>query len=217
MKIALIGASGFVGSHVLTEALQRGHTVTAIVRHPEKITVKHPNLTLKKGNAFNEDEVAALAKGHDAVVSTYNPGWGNPEIYKEFLEASQAIQRGVRKSGVKRLLTVGGAGSLEVAPGVQLVDIPQFPAEYKDGAKAARDYLNIIRKEDQLDWTFVSPAILMHPGITDGRTGKYRTGTDQPVFDAKGESRLSVEDLSVVIVDELENNRFVRRRFTAAY
>jgi putative NADH-flavin reductase len=217
MKIALIGASGFVGSHVLAEALQRGHAVTAIVRHPEKITTVHPQLTVKKGDILNDEEVATLVKGHDAVVGAYNPGWGNPNIYNEFLEGSQSIQRGVKKSGVKRLLTVGGAGSLEVAPGVQLVDTPQFPAEYKAGALAARDYLNILKKEDQLEWTFLSPAILMHPGITDGRTGKYRTNTNQPVFDAKGESRLSVQDLSVAIVDELENNRFVRQRFTAAY
>ncbi|MBL0743569.1 NAD(P)-dependent oxidoreductase [Chryseolinea lacunae] len=217
MKIALIGATGFVGTKILKEALQRGHQVTAIARDISKIQTQHANLTAKAGNVRNEDEVAALVKGHDVVVSAYNPGWTNPEIYSEFLAGSQSIQRGVKKANVKRLLVVGGAGSLEIAPGLQLVDTPEFPAEYKAGAQGARDFLNILRKEDQLDWTFLSPAILMHPGITDGRTGKYRTGTDQPVFNAQGESRLSVEDLSVAIVDELENKNFIRQRFTAAY
>lgn len=217
MKIALIGASGFVGSHILKEALDRGHQVTAIVRNPEKITEKHPNLQAKKGDVFNTDEIAKLVSGHDAVISSYNAGWQNPNLYDDFLKGSQAIQEGVKKSGVKRLIVVGGGGSLEIAPGVQLVDTPQFPAEWKSGALAARDYLNIIRKEDELDWTFFSPAIEMHHGIKDGRTGKYRLGTDQPVFDANGASRLSPEDLSIVLVDELDNKKFIRKRFTAAY
>lgn len=217
MKIALIGASGFVGSHVLTEALQRGHEVTAIVRHPEKVTVKHPSLTVKKGDVLNEDEVASLVAGHDVVLSAYNPGWTNPRIYEEFLEGAQSIQRGVKKAGVKRLLVVGGAGSLEVAPGVQLIDTPQFPAEYKAGASGARDYLNMLKKENELEWTFLSPAILMHPGIADGRTGKYRIGTDQPVWNDKKESRISVEDLAVALVDEVEQKRFIQKRFTVAY
>jgi putative NADH-flavin reductase len=217
MNIALIGASGFVGSHLLTEALNRGHKVTAIVRDASKIKTTHANLTVKAGDVRDENVVASLVKGHDAVLSAYNAGWTNPDLYNEFLAGSQAIQNGTRKAGVKRYLVIGGAGSLEVAPGVQLVDTPQFPAEYKAGATSARDYLNILKKEDALDWTFFSPAILMHPGIKDGRTGKFRIGTDQPVFDANGESRLSVEDLSIAVIDELEKNQFIRKRFTAAY
>lgn len=217
MKIAIIGASGFVGSHLVQEALNRGHQVTAIARHPESLKITHANLSVKKGDAFNADEIAGLVKGHDVVLSAYNSGWQNPRIYEDFIAGSESIQKGVKASGVKRLITVGGAGSLEVAPGVQLVDTPQFPAEYKRGAQAARDYLNIIKKEQELEWTFFSPAILMHQGITDGRTGKYRLGADQPVFDAKGESRLSVEDLSVALLDEVENRKFIRKRFTAAY
>jgi len=217
MKIALIGASGFVGSHLVTEALNRGHHVTAIVRDPSKITTRHANLTIKAGDVRDENAVAELVKGHDAVLSAYNAGWTNPNLYNEFLEGSQTIQKGTLKSGVKRLLVIGGGGSLEIAPGVQLVDTPQFPAEYKAGATAARDYLNIIKKEENLDWTFFSPAILMHHGIKDGRTNKFRLGTDQPVFDANGESRLSVEDLSVAVIDELENNKHIRKRFTAGY
>jgi uncharacterized protein len=217
MKLALIGASGFVGTALLNETLQRGHQVTAIVRHPEKITVQHPNLTVKKGNVLNEAEVTALVAGHDAVISAYNPGWQNPNIYEESLQGAQAIQAGVKRSGVKRLLVVGGAGSLEVAPGVQLVDTPQFPAEWKPGALAARDYLDIIKKETALDWTFLSPAIVMHPGVEHIRTGKYRTGTDQPVFNDKGESTISVEDLAVALIDEVEHKRFIKQRFTVGW
>lgn len=217
MKLAVIGASGFVGSHIVTEALSRGHNVTAIVRHPENVKVKDSKLTVVKADAFNVDELAATLKGNDAIISAYNSGWTNPNIYNDFLKGAQAIQQAVKKAGVKRILVIGGAGSLEIAPGVQLVDTPQFPAEYKAGAQAARDYLNIIRKESELDWTFLSPAILMHPGIDTGRTGKYRAGNDQPVFDANHESKISVEDLSVAILDEIEDGKFMRQRFTVAY
>ncbi|MGV3558277.1 NAD(P)-dependent oxidoreductase [Larkinella arboricola] len=214
MKIALIGASGYVGSSLLTEALNRGHEVTAIVRHPEKVTVENDRLTVLRGDAQQEDEVASLVAGHDAVVSAYNPGWDNPNIYNDSLVGLQAIQSGTRKAGVKRLLVVGGAGSLEIAPGVQLVDTPQFPEAWKAGALAARDYLTILRKETELDWTFLSPAILLEPGE---RTGKFRLGTEQPVFDANGNSKISVNDLAVALLDELENSQFMRQRFTLGY
>jgi uncharacterized protein len=217
MKIAILGATGFVGPHLVQEALNRGHHVTAISRHPENLKITHVNLTTKKGDVFNTDELATLVKGHDVVLSAYNSGWRNPRIYEDYISAYESIQKAVKAAGIKRFLVIGGGGSLEVAPGVQLVDTPQFPAEYKRGAQAARDYLNIIKKEQDLEWTFFSPAILMHAGITDGRTGKFRLGTDQPVFDAKGESRLSVEDLSVTLLDEAENNKFIRKRFTAGY
>jgi putative NADH-flavin reductase len=217
MKIALIGASGFVGKHYLEEALKRGHQVTAIVRHPENITVKDPNLTIKKGDVYDEHQVSDLVAGHDVVVSAFNSGWTNPRIYEDFLLGAKAMQAGTKKAGVKRFLFTGGAGSLEVAPGVQLIDTPQFPAEYKSGALAARDYLNILREEKELDWTFLSPAILMHPGITDGRTGHYRTGKDTPVFNEQGESRISVEDLSLAAIDELESPKFIKSRFTVGY
>jgi putative NADH-flavin reductase len=115
---------------------------------------------------------------------------------------------------VKRLLVIGGAGSLEIAPGVQLVDSPEFPAQWKSGATAARDYLNTIRKESDLDWTFLSPAIQLRPGA---RTGAFRLGTDQPVFDADRKSDISVEDMAIAIIDELEQNQFIRRRFTLGY
>ncbi|RYC69884.1 NAD(P)-dependent oxidoreductase [Spirosoma sordidisoli] len=214
MKIALIGASGFVGSAVLTEALERGHSVTAIVRHPDKITTTHPNLNVQPGDAQQADTVATLVAGHDAVINSFNAGWTNPNLYTDFLAGCEAIEKGTEQAGVKRLLVVGGAGSLEVAPGVQLVDTPQFPADWKAGATAARDYLNIVRKNTTLDWTFISPAIGLAPGA---RTGTFRLGTDQPVFDENGGSAISVADLAVAILNEVEQPQFVRQRFTLGY
>ena len=217
MKIALIGASGFVGSAILNEAVNRGHQVTSITRHPEKIKLIHSLVTAIKGDILNEEEVVTAVKGHDAVVSAYNPGWTNPDIYNESLKGLQSIQAGVRKSGIKRFIVIGGAGSLYVAPGVQLVDSPQFPAEWKAGALAARDYLDILKKEEALDWTFLSPAIEMHQGTSGIRKGVYRSGLENPVFDEKGKSVISVEDIAVAIVDELEHPAHIRERFTVAY
>ena len=218
MNIAIIGASGFVGTALLSEAARREHTITAISRHPEKITANNNHhITAVGCDIFEGNKLAGVLADHDAVLSAYNPGWDDPDIYDDYLEGSKTIQNAVKKAGVKRYLVIGGAGSLEIAPGKQLVDTPDFPKEYKEGAKAARDYLNILRKEKGLDWTFLSPAILMHPGIDTGRTGNYRIGTEQPVFDENGESKISAEDLSVALLDELENGDFIQKRFTVAY
>ena len=216
MKIALIGATGFVGSAVLKEALDRGIQVTAIVRQPEKLQAQK-NLTIVKGDVMDSDNLSELFKGNDVVVSAYNAGWANPDLYNEYLEGSQSIQEAVKKSGVKRYIVMGGAGSLFVAPGVQLIDTPQFPAEWKPGALAARDYLNILKKENELDWTFVSPAIEMNQGTPHERRGTYRTELDNPVFDANNKSTISVEDLAVAILDEVENPKHIRVRFTVGY
>lgn len=216
MKIAIIGASGFVGSKLLKEALDRGHQLTAIVRHPEKITIQHPGLVKKGIDAFQTEELASALKGHDAVLSAYNAGWTNDNYVFDFITAAKSIQEAVRKAGIKRLIIVGGAGSLEIAPGVQLVDTPQFPAAYKSASMAVRDYYEMLKHEKELDWTFVSPSINILPD-QPGRTGKFRLGTDQPVFDKNQESRISVEDLAVAILDELEKNQFIKRRFTVGY
>lgn len=214
MKIAIIGATGFVGPKVVTEALNRGHEVTAFARQPEKLDIEHENL-IKQSADINDTEILAnLLVGHDAVISTFNAGWTNPDLYNAFLNGSRSIQSAVKQSGVKRYIFVGGAGSLEIKPGVQLVDTPHFPAEYKAGATAARDYLNELRKETELDWTFLSPAINLHPGT---RTATFRLGTEQPVFNAEGKSEISVEDLAVALVDEVEKNEFVKARFTLGY
>lgn len=216
MKVALIGASGFVGTAVLQELVSRGHEVTAIARHPEKVE-QSEKATPVEADVFNVEEVTAAVKGHDAVISTFNAGWTNPNLYNDFLEGAKAIQEGVKRAGVKRYIFVGGAGSLYIAEGVQLVDTPQFPPDWKPGALSARDYLNYLKNEQNLDWTFLSPAIEMHQGTSGERKGKYRTGLDTPVFDEAGKSIISVEDTAVAIVDELENPKHIRQRFTIAY
>ncbi|MEO6894186.1 MAG: NAD(P)-dependent oxidoreductase [Ginsengibacter sp.] len=216
MEIALIGASGFVGSAILKEALGRGHKVIAIARDSKKIKAEN-NLKIVESDVMDRDALAEVLKGSDVVVSAYNAGWANPNLYDEFIKGSESIQEAVKKSGVKRLIINCGAGSLYVAPGVQLIDTPEFPEAFKAGAGAARDYLNELKKENQLDWTFISPAIEMNPGTPHERKGTYRTGLDNPVFDAEHRSRISVEDLAVAIVDEVENPKHIRVRFTVAY
>ena len=216
-NIVLIGATGFVGSAILKEALNRGEQVTAILRDPEKLNIQNKNLSVVKGDVMQTDRLADLIKGNDVVISAYNAGWANPDLYNDFIKASKSIQEAVKKSGVKRLIVIGGAGSLYIAPHLQLVDTPEFPAEWKAGALAARDYLNILKKEDQLDWTFLSPAIEMHHGTSGERKGVYRTGSDNPVFDAGKKSIISVEDLAVAVIDEAEKPKHTRQRFTVAY
>ena len=213
MKIALIGATGFVGSAILKEALYRGHEVTAIVRNPDTLT-PHEKLRPMKGDVYNKDEVVRLVAGHDAVISAFNPGWSNPDIYSQQIKGTHSIINGVKKSGVKRLLFVGGAGSLEVTPGVQSVDMPGFPAEYKQGALGTREALNMLRKETDLEWSFLSPSADLFPGQ---RTGRFRLGTDQLVTNAQGESRISVEDYAMAMIDEVEKPQHIRRRFTVGY
>jgi uncharacterized protein len=213
MKIALIGATGFVGSAILKEALDRGHEVTAIVRHPEKLTA-HPKLHAEKGDVYNENEVARLVAGHDAVISAFNPGWTNPDIYDLQVKGTKTIIVGVKKAGIKRLLFVGGAGSLEVKPGVQSVDLPEFPKDWKQGALATREALNLLRQEPGLDWSFLSPSADLSPGQ---RTGKFRLGKDQLLKDANGQSRISTQDYAVAMLDEVEKPSHVRQRFTVGY
>ncbi|EJF99531.1 NAD(P)-dependent oxidoreductase [Flavobacterium sp. F52] len=213
MKIALIGATGFVGSAILNELADRKHEITAIARTPKDTA----NAKWVAADIFNVDALAEILKGHDAVVNAYNPGWTNPNIYDDFLAGSQAIQEAVKKSGVKRFITIGGAGSLYVAPDLQAVDTPDFPKEIYPGANAARHYLNIIKEEKDLDWAFFSPAFEMHAGTKTGRTGKYRLGLENPVFNDEQRSILSVEDLAVVIADEVETPKHHQVRFTAGY
>lgn len=214
MKIAIIGATGFVGSSILKEAVSRNHEVTAISR---SIKDNEANVTWKNVDINHVQELSEILAGHNLVISAYNAGWTNPNLYNDFIEGSKSIQEAVKKSGVNRLIVIGGAGSLFVAPNVQAVDTPDFPKEYHTGASAARDYLNILKKEKDLAWVFFSPALEMHPGITTGRTGKYRLGLDNPVFDENHRSILSVEDLAVVITDEAEQAKHHQVRFTAAY
>ncbi|MFT3995035.1 MAG: NAD(P)H-binding protein [Dysgonomonas sp.] len=215
-KVVLIGATGFVGSHLLKELLSRGYNVTAIARSTSKIEIKNGNPKVVNVDINDVKALTEVIKGNDIVLSAFNAGWTNPNLYDDFIKGSESIEQAVKNSGVKRYIVIGGAGSLYV-DGKQLVDGPDFPSEIKPGATAARDYLTHLRSEKELDWTYFSPAPEMHQGITTGRTGKYRLGTENPVVDASGRSFLSVEDLSVAVVDELENHKYSRQRFTAGY
>lgn len=214
-KVAVIGATGFVGKQVVNELSNRGYIVNAIARNSSKIEQK-ANVNAISADVNNADELSKILEGNDAVISTFNAGWANPNIYNDFLTGARNIEKAVEKSGIKRFITVGGAGSLFI-DGKQLVDSPDFPTEIKPGALAARDYLNEIKNNRTLDWTVFSPAIEMHQGTAGIRKGTYRTALENPVFDESGRSILSVEDVAVALVDELEQNRFVKQRFTAAY
>lgn len=215
MKVVVIGATGFVGSHIVNELISRNIQVTGISRN-EKVSDKN-NLKYVAADVKNVEALAEILKQHDVVVSAFGGGWTNPNIYEDFINGSKAIQQALKQSGVKRFITVGGAGSLYLSDGTQLVDT--FPQDnpFLPGAKAARDYLDILKEEKELDWAFFSPAIDMHQGITIGRTGKYRLGTDYPVMDDDGKNILSGEDLAVIIADEVENPKHHQMRFTAAY
>lgn len=215
MKVAVIGATGFVGQNLVKELSTRGHEVIAIARNPSVLT-DQAGVSTKTVDVNDVEALANAVKGTEVVVSAFNAGWTNPELYQDFLKGSQDIQQAVKQSGVQRLIVIGGAGSLYI-DGNQLVDSPDFPEAYKAGATAARDYLNIIKEEKELNWTFFSPAIEMHPGITTGRTGNYRLALENPVFNEEGRSILSVQDLAVVIADEVETNQHAQQRFTAAY
>ncbi|HRP32084.1 MAG TPA: NAD(P)H-binding protein [Agriterribacter sp.] len=215
MKIAVIGSTGFVGTSITNELTNRNHSVTGISR---KIKASEKsNLTYVNVDILNVNELAKVLKGNDVVVSAFNAGWTNPNLYNDFMAGSKAIQEAVKLSGVKRYIVIGGGGSLYVADGVQAVDTPSFPKEYYAGASAARDYLNLLKNENNLDWVFFSPALEMSQAITTGRTGKYRLGKDTPVFDENGRSILSVEDVAVVIADEVGKPKHHKERFTAGY
>jgi putative NADH-flavin reductase len=214
-KIVLIGASGFVGSAILNEALSRGIQVTAVVRNPEKIKIANSNLTVIQADVSSVDTVAEITKGADAVVSAYNPGWTNPNIYDETLKVYPAILEGVKKADVKRLLMVGGAGTLFVAPGLRVVDSGAIPQEIMGGVKSLGEfYLNILMNEQAIDWVFFSPAGSIEPGE---RTGKYRLGKDDLILNDKGESKISVQDYAKAMIDELEVPAHHKERFTIGY
>jgi putative NADH-flavin reductase len=212
MKIAIFGASGRIGSRIVTEALNRGHEVTAIARHPENYTLEKPHLRVTRGDLFNSQDVEAAVFDHDAVVCAYNFTHGAQP--STFSEITVPLLNGLKQAGVKRLLVVGGAGSLEVSPGVQLVDTPDFPPAYKAAALAHRDALKIYRQEKDIAWTYLSPAAEIVPGE---RTGKFRTGKDELITGENGHSLISMEDFAVAVIDELETPMHIRERFTVGY
>ena len=215
-NVVLIGATGFVGSAVLNELLSRGHKVTAVVRNATKLP-KNDNLTAVEEDVANVDALANIAKGKDAVISAYNPGWGNPDIKRLTEENYPKIVEAVKKSGVGRLLIVGGAGTLFVKPGLRVVDSGAIPAEIMDAVRSLGDfYLNYLTKEHDLDWVFFSPA-----GAFDEkgeRTGKFRLGKDDLIIDpVTNSSHISVQDYAVAMVDELEKPAHHMERFTIGY
>ncbi len=209
MNVVLIGASGTLGTRILNELVSRGHGVTAVVRNPSNVP-PHENVIATAGDALEPQNVAEAARGADVVVSAYGPGPENPDL---LLKATRSLIAGAEASGVKRLIMVGGAGSLEVAPGVELVDTPDFPAEWKGIAIAHRDALDLLRTSD-LEWTSVSPAAYIHPGE---RTGNFRLGKEQLIVNDRGQSEISAEDFAIAIADEVEKPRHIRQRFTVAW
>src|SRR3954451_21325377 len=203
MKIAVVGASGNAGSRIVAELSRRGHHVTAIARKPDKIAVL-PQVTAVKGDAHDQPALTALLAGHDVAISSIH-----------FLASDPAKLIGAAKaSGVGRYLVVGGAGSLEVAPGVRLVTTPGFPAQYKAEAEAGGAFLDLLRQEKELNWTFISPSALF---IEGERTGKFRLGSDQLLADANGKSWITFADYAIALADEIERPAHERQRFTVGY
>ena len=202
-KIAIIGATGHVGSQLLEEALRRGHSVTAIARHSSKIGPRE-GVIIKEVDINDAPALQAAVAGHDAVLSAAN---------FSTLPATAIIEP-VKKSGVKRLLFVGGAGSLLLPDGSKVIDSPDFPEMYKAEASAGGVYLETLRKEAELDWTFLSPSAEFVPGE---RTGKFRLGQDHLLVSAEGRSWISFADFAIAMLDEVQDPKHSRQRFTVGY
>jgi putative NADH-flavin reductase len=211
MKITLFGASGMLGSRILDELLSRGHQVTAVARNASRI-LAHDSVTAMEGDLLDTAFAARAASGADAVISAYSPGLEDG-LKKRMIDSTRSLIRTLEQAGVRRLVMVGGAGSLLVSSGKRLMDIPEFPAAWKSIAMAHLEALQVLEQSD-LDWTYFSPAAFIQPGE---RTGKFRLGTTNLVSDSKGVSRISAEDYAVALVDELEQPKHLRRQFTAAY
>jgi putative NADH-flavin reductase len=212
MKIVLYGASGMIGSRILAEALRRGHEVAGVTRDPERIPAT-PGVTARKGDATDPASVAETAAGADIAISAYGPGSGPQDALSA---NARALLEGLAKAGVSRVIVIGGAGSLEVAPGQLLADSPNFPAAVKPRALAQKAQLDIFRAAPNgpVTWTFVSPAAMIAPGE---RTGAYRRGGDQLLVDQNGQSKISAEDFAIAVLDEAEHPYYPNQRFTAAY
>jgi uncharacterized protein len=217
MKLALFGANGMAGSRIVNEALRRGHELTAIVRDLSRFYIPTTFVgNVVVGNVLDPANVAKLVQGHDAAISTVGPGAdeaSDPILAQDVIKAATSLIEGLTHAGVRRLIVVGGAGSLKIANGVRFVDTPDFPEIYRPASLAHCEALEIYKTCD-LDWTFISPAALFEPGE---RTGKYRIESDQLLVDEKGESKISAEDYAIALLDEIERPQFIRRRMTVAY
>lgn len=212
MKIAIIGATGFIGSALLQEAFFRNLEVTAIAARPEKLPA-HPLLITRKTDVQDLTELTAALKNVDVVIAAFS-GHGSKDVLAYYMAGIKNIVSAAKESGVKRVMVVGGAGSLEVAPGVQVLDTPEFPQSYRATAEGARQALELLRNQGALQWTVLSPAAQIAPGV---RTAKFRLGGDQLLVDADGKSSISLEDYAVAMFDELQNPRHEGKRFTVGY
>lgn len=212
MKIALIGATGFIGSALRQELLTRGHQVTALVSQPEKLAA-HAMLNVEGTDVQNLAQLTTQLLSYDAVITAFS-GHAQANTLDYYLTGIKNIISASKAVKTPRLLVVGGAGSLEVAPGIQVIDTPDFPAAYKATAEGARQALNLLRAEADLNWTMLSPAAMIAPGQ---RTGQFRLGKDQLLSDANGKSQISVEDYAMAMINELEHPQHLRQRFTLAY
>jgi len=213
MKVLLFGASGHIGAVIAQELLSRGHQVTAVSR-TGSAPVEDPGLTARSGDASDPGVVASLAEGHDAVASAVGPRLGQEDDREVIIGATRGLIDGLRKTSVRRLVALGGAGSLKVGPDTILVESPTFPAMWRPNALAQNEALGLYREVDDLDWTFVSPAAQIEPGE---RTGTFRVGGDELMQDAEGHSKVSIPDFAVAFVDELESGSAIRRRISVAY
>jgi hypothetical protein len=210
MKIAIIAATGKIGRHIAQQALRNGHQVTAIVRSDRELPPELQGAKISVA-ALETEALAQVLRGHDAVISAYGP---TPDATATLAETTRTLIAAVRSAGLRRLVAVGGAGSLEVAPGVQLVDVPEFPAAYKPVALAHREALEVYRTTKDLDWTFFSPAAEIGPGETRGH---YRTGEGKLLVDGEGRSRIAYGDYAAAVIAEVEHPRYIRTIATAAY
>ncbi|MDU8924948.1 NAD(P)H-binding protein [Pasteurellaceae bacterium LIM206] len=213
MKIAIIGATGTVGRGVVAEAAARCHQVTAFARNVEKVA-QADNV---KAVAFdvNSAGLADQLKGFDAVVSAFNGGWTNPNAGADFAKGAKAITEAAKQANVPYLLVVGGAGSLYVAPNVQLIDTPEFPKEIYDGANAARNWLKDLQPRRDVNWAFICPPAAFL-GDINTRSGQYRTGKDDVLFTGDQPANISLPDLACAIVDDVERKGHLFSRFTVA-
>lgn len=212
MNIALIGASGYTGAAILAELAARGHHVTALARRPEAIAAL-PDISARALDVNDSAALAGQLRGHDAVISAFS-GHSAEDMVGAYLRGLRAIVAASKAAEAGRLLVVGGAGSLLVADGVQLIDTPDFPPQYKASAEGARQGLALLRDQAALNWTMLSPSALLAPGP---RTGVFRLGGDWLLQDAEGRSAISVADFAVALVDEAEQARHPRQRFTVGY
>ena len=226
MIIALFGAGGHIGRGILHEAVARGHDVIAIVRDPARANIDNPKVKVVAGDVANPATYANAIAGADAAIASLSGRRGADAAIASLSGRRDAdaglvpkyaaiLLEALPAAGVKRLIWVGGAGSLETAPGVQVADDPNFPAAWKPEAKAQADALDVFRKSKaNIDWTYISPAALIEDGE---RSGQYRIGGDQLLIDANGTSRITIPDYAAAVLDRLEKGDKPHQRITVAY